>query len=413
MKKIFSNQYIFSILTKVLIVFLGILSSVFINRYLGPTLKGEYSYILNIINIAVLVLNLGIYQSYPYFKRKYGEIIKSEYFNVVTVQFAIYMIIAIILSVIISNIQLTVILTLTPLMIYAKQLNFIALVEDINLRNKLNIGNQFFYIILLFIIYSFMPTSIFWVFIALYTKDIFIIARLIHKYKFNIKIKLNNKLLFETIKYGIFPMLSALLITMNYNIDIIILRFFVDFKNIGYYSVGVSLANQVWLIPDAFKDVLFSKTSRSDAIDDIKMSIKVNLYISIFIILSIALLGKPIIQILYGSEYLPAYSITVIIFGGLIPMIFYKMIISLFNARGKQKLSFWILLLSVLINVVMNFILIPLYGNIGAAISSVVSYSVCGVVFTYIFMKEYNIKVCELLLVDKVEFNRIKELIKK
>ena len=189
MKKIFSNQYIFSILTKVLIVFLGILSSVFINRYLGPTLKGEYSYILNIINIAVLVLNLGIYQSYPYFKRKYGEIIKSEYFNVVTVQFAIYMIIAIILSVIISNIQLTVILTLTPLMIYAKQLNFIALVEDINLRNKLNIGNQFFYIILLFIIYSFMPTSIFWVFIALYTKDIFIIARLIHKYKFNIKIK--------------------------------------------------------------------------------------------------------------------------------------------------------------------------------------------------------------------------------
>ena len=413
MKKIFSNQYIFSILTKVLIVFLGILSSVFINRYLGPTLKGEYSYILNIINIAVLVLNLGIYQSYPYFKRKYGEIIKSEYFNVVTVQFAIYMIIAIILSVIISNIQLTVILTLTPLMIYAKQLNFIALVEDINLRNKLNIGNQFFYIILLFIIYSFMPTSIFWVFIALYTKDIFIIARLIHKYKFNIKIKLNNKLLFETIKYGIFPMLSALLITMNYNIDIIILRFFVDFKNIGYYSVGVSLANQVWLIPDAFKDVLFSKTSRSDAIDDIKMSIKVNLYISILIIISIALLGKPIIQILYGSEYLPAYSVTVIIFGGLIPMIFYKMIISLFNARGKQKLSFWILLLSVLINVVMNFILIPLYGNIGAAISSVVSYTVCGVVFTYIFMKEYNIKVSEILIIDKDEFNRIKVLIKK
>ena len=166
------------------------------------------------------------------------------------------------------------------------------------------------------------------------------------------------------------------------------------------------------MIPDAFKDVLFSKTSRSDAIDDIKMSIKVNLYISILIIISIALLGKPIIQILYGSEYLPAYSVTVIIFGGLIPMIFYKMIISLFNARGKQKLSFWILLLSVLINVVMNFILIPLYGNIGAAISSVVSYTVCGVVFTYIFMKEYNIKVSEILIIDKDEFNRIKVLIK-
>lgn len=413
MKKLFNNQYIFSLFTKISLVVLGVFSSVFINRYLGPSLKGEYSYVLNIINIVVLLLNLGIYQSYPFFKRKKGDQIKSEYLNIMIQQFILYMIIAIVLSIVVSSIQFTIICTLTPLMIFSKQLDFIALVEDINVRNKLNITNQLFYVIMLFFVFMLAPQKVIFIFAALYIKDLVIIFRIVKKYevRFNV-LEINIPFIWETLKYGIFPMLSALLITMNYNIDIIILRFFEGFEQIGYYSVGVALANQVWLVPDAFKEVLFSKTAQDDSIDDIKISIKVNLYISLAIIAGITLLGKPLLVILYGAEYLPSYAVTVIIFIGLIPMIFYKMIISLFNAKGKQKLSFWILLLSAIINIIMNFILIPIYGIIGAAVASVFSYSICGVLFTYIFMREFNVKLKELIFFDKAEFNRLIHIFK-
>ena len=86
------------------------------------------------------------------------------------------------------------------------------------------------------------------------------------------------------------------------------------------------------------------------------------------------------------------------------------MIISLFNARGKQKVSFWILLLSVIINIVMNFIFIPVYGIIGAAFASVLSYSVCGLLFTYIFMREFNVKIHHLVLIDRNEILRLKRV---
>lgn len=33
----------------------------------------------------------------------------------------------------------------------------------------------------------------------------------------------------------------------------------VDFGDIGIYSLAVNLGGQLWLIPDAFKDVLFNK----------------------------------------------------------------------------------------------------------------------------------------------------------
>ena len=50
-----------ALISKVIIIILGILSGVFINRFLGPSLKGEYIFLLNTINFFAIFLNLGIY----------------------------------------------------------------------------------------------------------------------------------------------------------------------------------------------------------------------------------------------------------------------------------------------------------------------------------------------------------------
>ena len=113
MNKILKNQYIFSVFTKILLVLLGVFSSIFINRFLGPELKGEYAFALNIINLTVLILNLGIYQSYPHFKRKRGDTVKAEYLNVVLQQLVLYMLIALGLSVFVSEGYFTIIFTAT------------------------------------------------------------------------------------------------------------------------------------------------------------------------------------------------------------------------------------------------------------------------------------------------------------
>lgn len=413
MKKLLKNEYFMSLFTKATLVVIGLMTSVLINRFLGPSLKGEYAYLLNIINIVVLILNLGVYQSYPYLKRNSGQEVKNQFFNIFIMQFCIYMVIAVLLCLVLNKTQYLLIFTLTPLLILTKQLNFISLVEDINLRNKLNIGNQLFYVVVLLLIYMLAPQSIYYVFVALYTKEIFFLVRMIYKYKYKFSYKLVNKqILIKTLSCGFFPMLSALLITMNYSIDIIILKYFVDFELIGYYSVGVALANQVWLIPDAFKEVLFSRTARNDSIDDIKLSIKINLYISVFVILFITILGRKVIYILYGAEFVPAYSVTIVIFLGIMPMIFYKMIISLYNANSKQKLSFVILFASVIINVILNFIMIPLMSIMGAAVASVLSYTLCGILFTYTFMQEYGVNLHDLFLLNKDELIRLRNAIK-
>lgn len=394
-------------------VLLGMLNSVFINRFLGPELKGQYSYILNIVNIAVLFLNLGIYQAYPYFKRKKLDNNLTKFIDSIYYQFVFYFILALLLSILFRDITLTISFTLIPLMTLTKQLGFIALVENTIKRNIINTGSQTFYTLVLLGVFLYAPQNVLFIFISLYVKDIILIIWIAIRFKFKFSFsKPDFKFITETIKFGLFPMLTSILITLNYQLDVILLRAFVDFDQIGFYTVGVGLANKVWVISDAFKDVLFSKTSKGDPVKDIAFSVKLNLVIGLLFIMLIILLGRPILYILYGSDFVPAYPITAIISVGLLPMMLFKLITPLFIAKGKQKLSFIILLCSVILNILANIILIPFIGINGAGIASIMSYFLSGYWFGKEYKKMYDLKWKDILLFNKEDYITVKRKIK-
>jgi len=388
LKNVTNNQYLYSLLSKFTITFFGLTSSVLISRSLGPSLKGEYAYILNIVNIAVVVLNLGIYQSYPYYRRKQLADINARYINNIFFQFLCYIAIALIMVFFIRQRVWAIISTLIPVMILSRQLNFIALVENIRIRNTINIIDQLFYTGLILAAYLCMPHNLYIIFAVLYVKEITAVALIIIIFKFKINLKyVDFKLLGETIAFGIYPMLAMLLTTLNYQVDVLILKAYVSFEQIGYYTIGAGLANQAWIIPDAFKDVLFAKTARDDAKKDIRFSLIINITISFVIFLAVIIYGRQAIKILYGEQFVEAYRVTTIIFAGTISMVIFKLLMPLYNAKGKQKLSFRILFISVAANIILNFILIPIYGINGAAFASVISYTVCGGAFL-IYLKK-------------------------
>lgn len=107
-------------------------------------------------------------------------------------------------------------------------------------------------------------------------------------------------------------MITTLMLTLNYRVDTLMMGYMYHIPDteIGFYSLGVSLSEYGWLIPDAFREVLFSRTAKDDAIEEVTMSMKVNFYLTLLMILGILVLGRPVIRILAGAEYLPAYPVT-------------------------------------------------------------------------------------------------------
>ncbi|GGG07685.1 flippase [Paenibacillus aceti] len=412
--KVRSNEYFVAIMTKFILVFLSMITSVLLNRYLGPSLKGEYSYILNIVGILALILNLGIGQSYTFFKKKNGDSASQEFVNIFYFQLILYIVLLLIINVFYKERILNFILIISILSQFNMQISFMSLVANVNKRNYITIVSMAIYAFFLLIIYLFTNNNleiIIYIYIIKIVLEslLFITSNKLYPYS----LKINFYFMLDILKFSLFPMVTSLLIVLNYSVDTIILKQFVDYSDIGIYSVGVTLAGIVWLIPDAFKDVLFNKTAKDNSLKDIVFGIKFNIYLSIIIIIGFSLLGKDFLYLMYGKEYIASYSVTLLLFVGCIPMIFFKILNTLYISNGNQKISFFILIAAVIANVIGNYILIPFMGISGAAISSIISYSVSGIILLLSFIKRYNIAIKEIVLFNENEMKKIKSIILK
>jgi len=409
LRTLLRNPFLYSIITKVGIAFFGVLNTVFINRLLGPTLRGEYIYIINIVNLVTLVLKLGIHHSYPYFKRKSTDNIESKYINNIIFLLLFYLFISLILSAIFRNATLTIVFTLIPLTVVSRQLNFVVMIENINLRNKIILWTEFMYTLGLLTVFLLSIRKLPILFLLLYLRTIAQSLTVVKVFKLKISIRfIDLKLMLESIKVGFISMLSLLMITLNYKLDVLILKLFTDYTQIGLYSVGALLAEQAWLISDAFKEVLFSKSAKKDNANEIAMSLKINIVITLFMFLIIAVFGEFIITILFGKEFAGAYSVTAILFAGIMGMVMYKMIYPLFLASGKQKTCLVILTVSVVVNAIFNFVLIPKLGIIGSAAASVISYNTCGWIFLIIFCRQYKLNPLKTIIPSLQDISKLK-----
>lgn len=406
MNNISRNIFIHSLSSKIILLLLSILNTVFINRYIGVEARGQYALIINWSNILQLVFTFGLGYSYTFFKKNEYNAIKEVIILLAVFQFVLYSTLTGIILFFVESLTLKYILVISTTLALNIQILFIGMSENLTERNKIIFKTSTFYTIGLGILFFFFEPNLYLVLIWTITKYILEIIFVLFGMKlYSVKVSgfkdtltkiLNVDLLFKILKVGLPVMLLSLLITFNYNIDILIINYYVDDYHLGIYGVSVTLASMLWIIPDAFKDVFFNRSTNKL---DKRVMIR-SLYINIFIILIIAILfvgiGRIGIELLYGKEYLESFGVTLILIIGIIPMIFYKLIHPYYLADGKHNLIIKYLLLSVIINIVLNITLLPFYGIIGAALATLVSYIICGLMFLYRFKKDYNIKLSDL-----------------
>ena len=63
--------YFWAIISKMMSVIITLINTALINRTLGITLKGEYTYIINLVAVMYVVLSMGTGVTYVTFKKTY------------------------------------------------------------------------------------------------------------------------------------------------------------------------------------------------------------------------------------------------------------------------------------------------------------------------------------------------------
>lgn len=405
-----SKPYLHTFLNKIVYAVITFIANSLITRALGVSLKGDHAWILNVANIVAVVSGLGVYQSIPYFSRKAGEDrnMIGEYVNIFALQNLIYVFISVLILMFTDRDPvLALILILAIADIYSQQLNMLMLIENIFIRNKIFVCGAWINLGASALCYCFFKENLaFSVMLLVVVKIFYMVSYSISLKEVPRPYKLKGMMLWEKVRFGYLPMLSFLLITLNYKVDVLMLRMFanVTVEERGYYAAGVSLAELAWFIPDVFKEVLFSKTAKNNNYREIAAIIRISNLVMLFIIGSLVIFGKLLISIFYGKVFLPSYKVTVLLFLGVPAMSWFKIIQTLFNAQGRRWMSFGVLLVGTILNIAFNSLLIPYIGMYGAAGASILSYGVCGIFYLLSFAKISGTKLKELLLVQPSDY---------
>jgi len=415
-RRVTDNDYVYTIFTKIMAVLIGLVASSFSNRFLGPELKGELGQISSMISIVAVTANFGLYQPYPYYKRQQEPDVLDKFLHIFMLQFAAYTAIGIFAAAALESFALTAVCLIAPIQVLANQLSFMIMVEDVKFKNKIFFTARITNTLITILAFYTMERTIMVSLALVVVGDLItVILALWRMRRMPNPLKADLRFAARIVPFGIVSMITTLMVTLNYRVDTLMMGYMFGIPDveIGYYTLGVSLSEYGWLIPDAFREVLFSRTAKDDAIGEVTMSMKVNLYLTIMMIVGILVLGKPVIWLLAGAEYLPAYPVTVLLIAGIIPMSYFKIIGTLLLAQGKKYTYLGMLTLSVVANVICNCFTIPLWGKMGAAAASVVSYAVAGGCFLVYYLKTYKIPARDVFLFKPEEIARLKGMLLK
>ena len=187
--------------------------------------------------------------------------------------------------------------------------------------------------------------------------------------------------------------LSGLAIAVYMKIDQIMLGQLRGDYQVGIYSVAVRLSEIWYIIPTTIVASVFpaiikaKKTSEKLYIERIQKLYDLMVLIAIVIALPMTFLSTRLVILLFGQEYAEAGPVLAIHIWAAVFVFLGVASSKWFLAENRQILSFQRTFLGAILNVILNLLLIPTHGAIGAACATVVSYAIAAL-FSDVLQKE-------------------------
>jgi O-antigen/teichoic acid export membrane protein len=181
---------------------------------------------------------------------------------------------------------------------------------------------------------------------------------------------------------------------LSYKMDVWFLQYYHQNTSIiGVYTLAVSLAQMVWLLPKVYSDILTTESAIDNTIvAKVKSSAHKMLLVSLFQGVIGFILSIFLVPILFGSDFNNTYSYIYILLLGIIPMSGAMCLSAYFAGIKRIDINFTGTLIGFLVCLVLDIVLIPTYAALGACWATVASYCVTSGYYYWRFYTMYNYK---------------------
>lgn len=235
--------------------------------------------------------------------------------------------------------------------------------------------------------------------------------------RFGIGVPAPRNVLFSLGKLGFVYALSHTLLKLNYKADVLLLQKMCPAAEVGFYSLGVSVTEQLWMIPFAMGLVLMSRTA-NDRDQELAgrrtaLLLKTGLTMGVLGALFLWLLAPLLVPLIFGAPYLASVPVVRAILPGIVIFIVFRLLESHLAGMGKPHLALWALVPSLALNMGLNLWLIPRYGALGAAWATNISYAIAATVYVAIYTKTLRISLFDLFVPTRHDLEKVKQLLAK
>lgn len=379
---------------------LALVISMLTARYLGPSNYGLISYASSVVAFVVPIMQLGLpnilVQEIVNKSKQEGEILGTSIVLSVISSFAC--ILGVVAFANIVNVGETMTITvcaLYSLLLLARAMEIVQYWFQAKLASKyVSITSFVAYTIVsgykIFLLAT--EKSIYWFAVsnALDYAIIGLVLLIIYRKLSGTRLSFSTALAKSMLTKSRYYIVSNMMITIFAQTDRIMLKLMIDDAAAGYYSAAVSCAGISGFVFSAIIDSMRPLIFESKKEDDVAFEKNVSRLYCIVIYLSLAqsvfvtLFALPIVNILYGS----AYQKTIGILRVLVWYTTFSYIGAIRNiwilAENKQKYLWIINLSGALTNVLLNAILIPLLGGVGAALASLITQAYTNVIIGFL-----------------------------
>lgn len=194
-----------------------------------------------------------------------------------------------------------------------------------------------------------------------------------------LKLKFSFKKSKSLLKVSYNYILASLMVSIYGQTDKLMLKQFLGESEVGYYATAVAICSMWTFVLQAIIDSIYPTILQLKGKDQIAYERKnrqlyaIVFYISCGVSIIFVLFSNLIVGLLYGNDFLPAAPILKVV-------TWYTAFSYLGVARnawvvseGKQKYLKYMYICAVFMNILLNSILIPIIGAVGAALASLIT----------------------------------------
>ena len=197
--------------------------------------------------------------------------------------------------------------------------------------------------------------------------------------------------------------------------DKIIILTLLSTSEFGKYAAVTAVSGILYAIfIGPLASILLPIFNRHTPVNRSEKANQINRIVLTPLILSSLLIGscsQLILEFLYGEEFASSGLVLSILIIGVVVKTPMTIFTTFFKSIGRPNLLVRISAITMPMNIVLGFILIPKFGILGAAWASAISYMIYSVLILRIYLKETGSDLRDLMLPRGVDFQRVKDVV--